>query len=203
MGAKIKYTESERDSFREMAHNSQRYFPIDETGDLFLEYFVKDHWGKRLAALIPSLNRTYDLLVERGNIGSKNRFGKMCGDRYLYVFQHNDNDDKRMMVSQTQSRNYIYMWDSMNYHVRELYSQESPKCPRLTQTNVGFGGFPFSAYADGRDDNYILSVSHIDLRVGDKHIYNVTCDHVLTQTRWAIEFIEVWMEYIDDPSLLF
>jgi len=200
---KKKYTDSERDKLREIAHNSDRYFPIDEMGDLFLDYFVKDHWGKRLAALIPSLNKTYDLLVERGNIGPKNRFGQMCADRYLYVLQHEDFKDIKMIVLQTQSNNWVYMWDSIDYHVRELKSMDDPKLPSVKKMVKGFGGFPFSAYADGRDENYVLSVSHIDLRVGDKHIYNVTCDHVISKTRWAIEFIETWMYYIENPSEIF
>jgi len=203
MTEKKKYADKERNLLREIAHNSQRYFPIDGTGDLFLDIFIKDYWGKRLGALIPSLNKTYNLLVERGNIGPKKKFGRMCGDRYLYALHHKDFTNKRMIVLQTQSRNWVYMWDSINYHVRELYSKESPKCPRVGKMNKGFGGFPFSVYADGRDENYALSVSHIDFRDGDEHIYSVMCDHVITQTRWAIEFIETWMVYVENPTELF
>lgn len=188
-----------------------KYIPINELGDLYLNWFNERYAALRMIKNLPIFNKAYKLLTERKNFSRNNAFGEMHCDGFLWVIKH---DKIKVIVEERQSYKYIYIDNGSKFHIRALdyhgnypaYRRNElkgiseikfkkqgfqPYCPKDVNTQR-FGAF---TYGDSRDEGYIMSMEYW-LKGHEQ------CDYANSRTIAAAQMIEYWIPYLDNPDEL-
>lgn len=191
------------DKYRKFYNNPQNFIPISQEGDHYLKEFNKRYAGLRMKGMLPIFYKAYDLLTKRKCYSRKTAFGEMSRDGYIWIMKH---DTIKVIVEERQSYKYIYIDDGSEFHIRALnYKNNYPQKPELTgitedkfkEQNFrhdfkqdGCNGFKFG---DARDEGYILSCEYNFEGMEE-------ADHVNDRTLIAIDSIEFWDYYLDNPD---
>lgn len=202
--------DTQKEQCREFSRNPDKYLPIDELGDLWLQSFNDRYAGLRLKKNIPIFEKAYKLLSERGHYSKKNSFGEMHCDGYLWIMKH---ESIQVIVEERQSYKYIYIKDGLDFHIRALnYSNNYPALKKIelkgiTEDKFKKQGFKrycsndvneerFSAftYGDERDKGYVLSACLIG---GFEKV-----DKANQRVNTVISLMEQWDYYLDNPEEL-
>lgn len=198
--------------YQEFYRNPNKHIPINEMGDLYLRWFNQRYAALRMIKNLPIFEKAFKLLTERGNFSRRNAFGEMHCDGYLWVMKH---EKVKVIVEVGQSHKHIFINDGFDFHIRALsYDSNYPAYRRnelkgITEKKFkeqGFepycpedyesGRFGAFTYGDGRDDGYILSIKCLGMAD------HAECDFVNNKTIGAIERMEYWEKYLDNPEEL-
>jgi hypothetical protein len=196
------------ESRKEFYHRPEEYLPLDEVGDLHIQWFYDRYCALRLLQKLPLFNRAYDLLVKRGNFSRHNAFGEMHCDGYMWVEKC---DHSKIIVEERQSYKMIFIYGEDKFHIRELdYKWAYPPGRRgflRELTLKKFKDTNFKTVPDNRDSNpgfwlgdsrdkgYIVSM---DMFLPGRE----KIDRASQGSLAAINSIDFWEHYIDNPNEL-
>lgn len=199
-----------KQDFEHFYRNPDEYIPVDEIGDMYLNWFFERYAAIRMMKNLPIFKKAYRTLTKRGNFSREDAFGEMHCDGYLWIEKH---PTVKVIIEERQSFKYIYMYDGFHFHIRALdYAYNypdhrkrelkgitiekfrkqdfAPHCPE--KISERFDAF---SYGDRRDDGYILSMDCY-MKGFEK------VDSPDMRTISAITNLEYWVHYLDDPSEL-
>lgn len=209
----------DREKYREFAKSPNKYLPIDETGDSFIQSFFNKYTALRMIKNMPIFDKAYKVLTERGNFSREDAFGEMHGDGHIWVEKH---PKIQVIVEEQQSFRHIFIKDGSNFHIRGLeYDMNYPIHNRTRLKGITISKFrkqnfvPFCpndvnvtrfngfTYGDSRDEGYIFS-GHLPItKSSNKDIelllgQTITCDFADSRTLYAIKSMEFWVHYLNN-----
>lgn len=214
------------DKFEKFYNNPETYIPIDEMGDLYLNYFRCKYAALRMLKNLPIFERAHKVLTEGHHYSHRTAFGEMHGDGYLWSPPH---PIAKVIVEQWQSYRHIHILHPGSYHIRALayagnyprhrsaeltgiteakFRQHDylPKCHPAKQWSLNNRGF---TYGDARDKGYILSMgigdfasakTELELKYARGLLESQPAKDVNDHTISGIRSIETWLHYLDNPE---